>query len=185
MSPHHARPAVCTVSFHHPTEAKQTSKQPGNQHQQQRQSWKEHGPHTQPIPRDEALYRQTGVAAASRWRRESMSGGLSPPPALSMSPLCPRSPPRPPRAAPKRGEAGTLLHPSGYMAKHTENGGRGSRTQGVRVWNRHGTVMYGRLRHGQWDQETVIRKGVQVDQKSWIKRKGFRAFVSTYLELEN
>jgi hypothetical protein len=54
-----------------------------------------------------------------------------------------------------------------------------------RVWNRHGTVMYGRLRHGQRDQETVIRKGVHVDQKSWIKRKGFRAFVSTYLELEN
>lgn len=184
MSPHHARPAVCTVSFHHPTEAKQTSKQPGNQHQQQRQSWKEHGLHTQPIPRDEALYHQTGVAGASRWRRESMSGGLSPPPALSVSPLCPRSPPRPPRAAPKRGEAGTLLHPSGWQAYGERRTGEPDPRR-ERVWNRHGTVMYGRLRHGQRDQETVIRKGVHVDQKSWIKRKEFCAFLSTYLELEN
>lgn len=42
-----------------------------------------------------------------------------------------------------------------------------------RVWNRHGTVMYGRLRHGQRDQETVIRKGYMLTKNHGLSERDF------------
>lgn len=171
MSPHHARPAV-SMPFPSTTQHRQ-SRQARNQHQQQRQSWKEHGLHTQPIPHDEAFYRQTGVAGAFRWRRESMSGGLSPPPSLFVSPLAPGL---------LRGRP-VLLRSEGRLERsltyrntwqtygERRTGEPGPRRE--RVWNRHGTVMYRRLRHGQRDQVTVVRKGYMLTKNHGSNERDF------------